>query len=131
MYAGFLVTSLLSCSVIFSACNGVTVTDPQDVVFPDSNIRFRGQVQPFLAVTCATGGCHGDLNPTGGIRLTTYSNVMFDRPNLIVVGKPDESTVIQVLEGKRGHPIGNIQQRVTSGHVRGMRLWVIEGALNN
>ncbi|MBK9182864.1 MAG: hypothetical protein IPM83_07035 [Ignavibacteria bacterium] len=54
-----------------------------------------------------------------------------DRPNLIVPGRPEESTVIQVLEGKLGHPVGELPQRVSSAQVQGMRQWVKEGALNN
>lgn len=131
MTASILVTSLLACSIILVSCDGATITEPQDVIFPDSNVRFRGHVQPFLAVTCATGGCHGDVNVAGGIRLTSYTTVMFDRPNLFVSTKPDESLVIHVLEGKIGHPVGDINRRVSSAQVKGMRQWVLEGALNN
>lgn len=131
MHAGYMATSAFLCVLAFSGCNGATVTQPQDVVFPDSNVRFRGQVLPFLTVTCANGGCHNDINAAGGIRLTSYSALISDRPNLIVPGRPEESTVIQVLEGKLGHPVGDLPQRVSSAQVQGMRQWVKEGALNN
>lgn len=124
-------TLLAFASILSSGCNGNTITSPEDVVFPDTNVRFRGHVQPFLAVTCAVSGCHADLNAAGGIRLTTYSTVLFDRPNLIVPGRPEESTVIQVLTGILSHPVGDLQRRVNSNHVAGMRQWVTEGALNN
>jgi len=122
---------LLLAVPVLCACSGTTITQPQDVVFPDSNVRFRGHVLPFLTVTCANGGCHSDITAAAGIRLTSYSSIMFDRPNLIVPSRPNESVIIQILEGVLPHPFGNLQQRVTANHVRGMRQWVTEGALNN
>lgn len=122
---------LLLAVMLLWACSGTTITQPQDVVFPDSNVRFRGHVLPFITVTCANGGCHSDITAAAGIRLTSYSSIMFDRPNLIVPSRPNESVINQILEGVLPHPFGNLQQRVTANHVRGMRQWVAEGALNN
>ena len=126
------VVVLTLCAVaLLCACSSNVITNPQDVVFPDSNVRFRGHVQPFLTVTCANGGCHSDITAAAGIRLTSYSSIMFDRPNLIVPNRPSESVIIQVLEGVLPHPFGGLDQRITSNHVVGMRRWVAEGALNN
>lgn len=122
---------LLLAVLLLCACSGTTITQPEDVVFPDTNVRFRGHVLPFLTVTCANGGCHSDVTAAAGIRLTSYSTIMFDRPNLIVPSRPNESVIIQILEGVLPHPFGNLQQRVTANHVRGMRQWVAAGALNN
>lgn len=127
-----ILVALLACAaLLFPACDGSTITEPQDVVFPDSNVSFQGQVLPFLAVTCGVGGCHGDVAPAAGIRLTSYSTLMFDRPNLVVPGKPDESLIIQVLDGRLAHPWGNLQTLVSTAQIKGMRTWVVEGALNN
>ena len=122
---------LATCAILMPACDGTTITEPQDVVFPDSNVSFRGQVLPFMSVTCGIGGCHGDIAPAAGIRLTSYSTLMFDRPNLIVIGKPDESLMIQVLDGRLAHPWGNLSSLVSAAQVKGMRKWILEGALNN
>lgn len=120
-----------SCWLLATSCTGNMVTQPTDVVFPDTNVSFRAHVQPFLAVSCGVGGCHADVNPAGRIRLTSYSTLMFDRANLIVPSKPDESLVIQVLNGVFAHPWGYLQDRITANHRRGMAQWVLEGALNN
>lgn len=122
---------ILAALCVLCACSSNMITQPQDVVFPDSNVRFRGHVQPFLTVTCANGGCHSDITAAAGIRLTSYSSIMFDRPNLIVPSRPNESVIIQILDGILPHPFGNILQGVTANHIRGMRQWVTEGALNN
>jgi hypothetical protein len=128
-----LVISLFAAAVTLMAtgCGDNMVTQPADVVFPDTNVSFRAHVQPFLAVSCGVGGCHADVNPAGRIRLTSYSTLMFDRANLIVPGKPEESLVIQVLNGVFDHPWGLIQERINANHKRGIAQWVIEGALNN
>ena len=128
-----LVISLFAAAFTLMAtgCGDNMVTQPADVVFPDTNVSFRAHVQPFLAVSCGVGGCHADVNPAGRIRLTSYSTLMFDRANLIVPGKPEESLVIQVLNGVFDHPWGLIQERINANHKRGIAQWVIEGALNN
>lgn len=120
-----------ACTLMATGCGDNMVTQPADVVFPDTNVSFRAHVQPFLAVSCGVGGCHADVNPAGRIRLTSYSTLMFDRANLIVPGKPDESLVIQVLNGVFAHPWGLIQDRINANHKGGMAQWVLEGALNN
>lgn len=125
-----IILSLLSLTALPS-CDGSVITNPQDIAFPDSNVSFRGQVLPFLALSCGVGGCHGDVSPAAGIRLTSYSTLLFDRPNLVVPGKPDESLIVQVLEGDLLHPWGNLRTTVSSSQIRGMRTWITEGALNN
>ena len=111
-----------------SSCNTSTISDAQNIVFPDTAVSYQQHVNPFLSISC--GQCHGSVNPAGGIRLTSYSNLFFDRPNLVVPGKPDESLLVQVLERQIAHPVGNIEQ-VPSNHIRGTRTWISEGAENN
>lgn len=130
-HSSIIVILALVVLAMMASCSSSTITQPEDVVFPDSNVRFRGHVLPFLTVTCANGGCHSDITAAAGIRLTSYSSIMFDRPNLIVPSRPNESVIIQVLDNILPHPFGNLQQRITANHIRGMRQWVSEGALNN
>ncbi len=106
-----------------------TVTDPNTIVFPDSLVSYRAHVDPFLTLRCG-GPCHAAPDPVGGIDLTVYQNLFFDRPNLVVAGLPDESLLCQVLERLIGHPAGNLET-IPSNQVTGIRTWVREGALNN
>lgn len=115
-------------AVVTTAGCGETITNPQEVVFPDSLVSYRSHVQPFLTLRC--GQCHGSTNAAGGIRLTQYSYLFFDRPNLVVMNLPDESLLNQVLELTVPHPVGAIDL-IDPRQVRGMRTWVKEGALNN
>lgn len=112
-------------------CNsGGTVTDPSQIVFPSAGVSYVQHVKPFLALSCAFSGCHGDVEPGGGIRLTSYTYLFVDRPNLVVSGRPDESLIIQVMDQRIPHRF-DILRNVTSDQIRGMRTWITEGALNN
>lgn len=124
---------LIGCmaALCLTACNsGGTITDPTQVVFPESGVSYVRHVKPFLALSCAFSGCHGDIEPAGGIRLTSYTYLFIDRPNLVVSGRPDESLIIQILDQRIPHRF-DIVRNVTSAQIRGMRTWISEGALNN
>ena len=124
-----LIGILVSASALgATACQNSQVTNADDVIFPDSLVSYNRHVDPFLSISC--GQCHGPTNPAGGIDLTSYSGLLFDRPNLVVPGKPDESLLIQVLEGVFAHPVGDLT-RIPSNHVQGTRTWIAEGAQNN
>lgn len=131
MSTAILTTVILAISVIAlgSSCSN-TITNPNDVTFPDSAVSFTRHVLPFVRLSCGVAGCHGDVDPAGGVRLTSYTTIMFDRANLIVPGKPDESLIIQSLEQRIPHPL-DIMSRVNDNQRRGMRTWIAEGALNN
>jgi len=122
-------TLTVSAVAFINGCGqSTTVSDPNQIVFPDTLVSYRNHVQPFIALRC--GPCHGDNIAAGGVRLTSYSYLLFDRPNLIVPNKPSESRVIQVLELTSAHPSGNIDQ-IPWEQVQGMRRWVFEGAPSN
>jgi hypothetical protein len=126
--------ALLSCIIVAAAVSGcdssTSTTNPSDIVFPDTAVSYVRHVDPFLTLSCGFSGCHGEINPAGGVILTTYSGLMFSRPNNIVAGSPDESLVIQVLERVIPHPDA-VLTTVNANHRAGMRQWVLEGALNN
>jgi len=126
-----IITAFLAATTVgagVASCSNGTVNDPNNIVFPDSGVSYRNHVDPFLTLSC--GQCHGSVNQAGGIDLTNYSSLFFDRPNLVVPGRPDESLLVKVLEGTIAHTVGNIAQ-VPQNHVRGTRTWIGEGAQNN
>lgn len=109
-----------------SCSDGSVITRPQDVVFPDSNISYLRTVQPFTQITCAFSGCHGDGSR---IVMTNYFT-MIGNPGLIIPMRPDQSTYVQVLEGKLSHN-NAFYSLINENHKRGIRRWVQEGAKNN
>jgi hypothetical protein len=104
------------------------VTNPDNIEFPPSNVSYSRHVQPFFTLRCYP--CHDGYNAAGGIQLTTYSHVMFDRPNLVVPTRPDESLIMMVLDLRILHNSGNIGN-IPSSQTLGVRTWITEGALNN
>ncbi len=115
--------------VLGAGCDENTVSKPEDIVFPDSSVSFQRHVLPFFQLTCAYAGCHDDQTQAGGIALTSYFN-LWTKPGLIIPGDPDNSVLVQILEGRLPHP-PSFQARVTQNHIRGIRQWIAEGAKNN
>lgn len=128
-WCGFAIALLSCASCVLSSCaDDGMITNPDAIVFPDSNVSYRDHVNPWLTLRC--GPCHGGSSPAGDINLTRYSSLLFDRPNLVVPGAPGESLLCQVLEGTIGHPVGQFQS-LRPEQVAGIRTWVREGARNN
>lgn len=123
-----LAIAAMSIVAISTSCTGTT--QPQDITFPDSNVSYVQHMQPFLNLSCANGGCHDKTSPSANIDLTDYGGLMFDRPNLVVPKEPDQSLLVQSIEGRITHPY-DIMSRVTDNQRRGVRTWIIEGAIFN
>lgn len=122
---------LLVVSTLLYGCPSQSmITSPDQVVFPVANVSYRLHVQPLVTLTCAYAACHGDVNPAGGVRLTSYFTLFSDRANLVVPNRPDESLMIQVLDRRIPHSL-DILRQVNDNHIAGMRTWITEGALNN
>ena len=118
---------LLACSM--SSCGDEILTDPKQVVFPDSNVSYLQHVQPFFNLTCTFSGCHSSDSRAGDLALTTYMEFI-DHPGLIIEGHPDNSVLAQMLESKLPHS-ADLSDRITQNHINGIRQWIKEGAQNN
>ncbi len=112
-----------------TSCNSNMITNPNDIVFPDSNVSYQNHVQPLLSLSCAYTGCHNDETAAANLKLTNYF-ALFQHAGLVVPLKPDNSTLIQTLEGTLPHR-ATYYQNATDAQKKGMRLWVKEGAKNN
>ena len=116
-------------AVILLSCEGTTISSPKDIVFPDSKVSYLSHVDPFLRLTCGYAGCHGNY-AAAGIILTDYFEIM-KSPGLVLPGNPDQSYLIQIIEEKIPHTTYFERSQITANHIKGMRTWVKEGALNN
>ncbi|MFM8839639.1 MAG: hypothetical protein ACKOFB_00860 [bacterium] len=112
-----------------SACYDTTITSPEQIQFPAQNVSYQQHVKPLLELTCAFSGCHDSETAAAGVDVTGYFQLT-SRAGLIIPGKPDNSLLNQILEGKQGHVL-TFQQRISEAQKRGVRQWVQEGALNN
>jgi hypothetical protein len=116
-------------AVILASCSGNSLTQPEQIIFPDSAISYQTHVKPLLQLTCVFAGCHDSESKAGGTDLSTYFS-MNERAGLIVPGKPDQSLLVQIVEGRQGHLL-SFQQRINTAQKNGIRRWVLEGAKNN
>lgn len=119
---------ILSSGFIFVSCDGTTGVYGENVVFPDSKIDFTTQVQPFLKYNCAYSGCHSSFSKAGGLSLDDYFSIM-SFPGLVIPANPNASTLNQILENILPHPTLFYRGNITQNQIKGMRIWVAEGAL--
>lgn len=117
-------------ALTIGACtdNGV-ITDPRDIVFPESDVSYGQHVQPLFDLSCATSGCHDGYTQAAGLRLETYAD-LFQKPGMV---RPNDSARSTLRLAMRGvtvlHP--RIEPLLTENQVRGVAIWIQEGASNN
>ncbi|HOK15204.1 MAG TPA: hypothetical protein PK007_09835 [Candidatus Kapabacteria bacterium] len=116
--------------IIFYACTETIGTNSKDIIFPEENVSFQFHVYPFLKLNCSYAGCHSDESAAGGIILTSYST-LFASPGMIIIGEPDKSRLIQIIENKLPHFTLFYRGNITENNKKGMRTWILEGAKNN
>jgi len=116
--------------LIIYACTETIGTNSKDIIFPEENVSFQFHVYPFLKLNCSYAGCHSDESAAGGIILTSYGT-LFSSPGMIIIGEPDKSRLIQIIENKLPHFTLFYRGNITENHKKGMRTWIIEGAKNN
>lgn len=104
-----------------------------NIVFPDSGISYARHVEPLFQQQCAFSGCHGGSQPPSGLNLTTpsYNNLLNHQPRLVTPGEPDNSLLIQRLDGRVSPQMPLNRTPLTANQLKGIRKWIEEGALNN
>ena len=104
-------------------------------------IFFSLDVQPIFDVNCAFVGCHPSSNPQGGLSLESglsYSNLVNvasrikPTVNRVSPGEPENSLIIQKLEGASGigsrMPLGGV---LPDDDIETIRRWIAAGAEDN
>lgn len=119
------IIAILILTVMVFACDDLN-TDPSKIQFPEEEVSYQEHVQPFLTLNCGYIGCH---DAGANIDMTQYFTLI-SVPGLVKPGNPDASQLIQIIEEVQPHPIF-YYRNITEDQERGMRQWVIEGALNN
>jgi hypothetical protein len=126
--------SLVILSIITQNCGDTGVSSNRDVIFPDSNVSYIHQVEPFLSIKCSYQGCHSANDMAGNRDMSTYF-ALFDASNagLVIANNPDASRMIQILKGNPQHsgyysfPAGYFKDN----YINGMVTWIKEGAKFN
>jgi mono/diheme cytochrome c family protein len=82
-------------------------------------------VQPIFAEYCYQ--CHGPTRQSGRVRWDTPA--VLQRPNLIVPGNPDGSSLLTLIApGSRSHMPPANQPQPDAGDIAILRQWIAEGA---
>jgi hypothetical protein len=103
------------------------------LVLPDSNLSYSRDIEPLFAQTCLGSQCHSGTAPAKGLDLTppSYSSLMYHNPMLVVGGAPNNSLLVQRLDGTIPPVMPTNQNPLTSNQIRGVKQWIKEGAKNN
>ena len=107
-----------------------------------AGVSFAKEIQPILTSTCAKSGCHTGASPKAGMDLSAgkaFASLMSKatlcgtlkraEPN-----KPDESFVVQKLEGKGSCFAGQkmpLTGTLPAGGLDSIKKWITEGAKDN
>jgi len=127
----FLTFSLMILIPIIYGCSESSISsNGENIVFPDSNVKFTAQVLPFLRYNCAYAGCHSSFSNAGGVVLDDYFKIM-QYPGLVIPGNPDGSILVQILENRLPHIKYFYRGAITTNQIQGVRQWIKEGALLN
>jgi hypothetical protein len=96
-------------------------------------VSYGHQVAPIFAFHCA--GCHGLSNPSSNLRVTQFEALRAggDIGGEIVPGHPEQSVLMDFIEGKRG-PRQRMPQNsppLSPAQIAIIRQWIEEGAEND
>lgn len=120
---------VLAAALIAAACE-TGITNPQDVVFPESDVSYGRHVKPLLDLGCAFSGCHNDIDRAGGVNFTSYID-LFSMPGLVRPGDSTGSVLWQTLTRQLPHFAADIGKLVSAKQAHGVAVWIQEGASNN
>ena len=123
-----LYTLLLLTVILFSACS-TGISEPQDIVFPESDVSYRLHVQPLFDISCSFSGCHDGVTRAGNLALRSYFDLL-DRPGMVRPGDSTHSLLVQVTSRRQPHT-APISRLILPEQARGIAIWVQEGASNN
>ncbi len=120
------IIAVFACLLIVG-CSSSDITSPDQIVFPASNVSYRLQVAPYLQISCNTQGCHDEPNSANqGITLTSRVQVLSNR---VTLAKDTMSPIVLVMKGLDPKHTGTFL--ANSNQIRGITVWVWEGALDN
>ena len=121
--------SLLIAGLLSAAGCDTGATEPEDIIFPASEVSYGRHVRPLFDLGCNFSGCHNGIDRAGRLSLESYID-LFERPGLVLPNDSAKSLLVQVIGSRQPHtyPINEI---ITPDQARGVAVWIEEGASNN
>lgn len=117
---------------LLAACSSDPAPPPDDGGGNGGNggptVSYALDVQPILTQDCTR--CHGGA---GGLSVDTYAALMAggSTGQVVVPGDPDQSLLIQRLEGTVTPTMPLMAPPLTMPEIDRIKQWILEGALNN
>ena len=124
---------VLAGSLVFQQCNKSS-NEPQEIVYPDSNLSFIEHIQPIFQRDCANSGCHTSVSPASGLDLETLTPTFISNNGPVVITfNADQSRLYLVLlsdyMGISRMPNGRAP--LSAYKIKAIRTWIDEGAIIN
>lgn len=123
-----ILTHLLLLTLLLLACD-TGPTQPEDIIFPASDVSYARHVQPLFDLGCSFSGCHNGDDRAGSLSLASYFDLI-GRPGVVVPSDSARSLLVQIVRERSPHTY-QISSIITSDQARGIAVWVEEGASNN
>ncbi len=104
-----------------------------NIILPDSNLSYSRDLEPLFSQTCLGSFCHSGSSAAKGLDLTppSYTALMDHFPRLVVAGAPNNSLLVQRLDGTIPPVMPSNQNPLTANQINGIKQWIKEGAKNN
>lgn len=115
--------------ILLAACSSDPAPPPDDGGGNGGpTVSFALDIQPVLTQDCTI--CHGGA---GGLSVDTYAGLMAGGNSgpVVVAGDPDQSLIIQRLEGTVTPTMPLNAPPLTTPEIDRIKQWILEGALNN
>lgn len=108
-----------------------TITNPDEIVFPDSLVSFQNHVFPMIKFNCSYSGCHGVVTGANCQPYLDYFDLFKGASGLVILNEPDKSRLVQIFEYINDPHNRQYIWRVNDNQKKGIRKWISEGAKNN
>jgi len=104
-----------------------TNSEVDNIVMPDSNVSYNAHIAPVFEVKCVL--CHNNTGrKEAGLDLSSWLAATND-PSIIFPGDDSSSVLVWTIE--RIYKPMPPSESLIPNHIKGIRTWIREGALNN
>ncbi len=108
----------------------LTAEEVDNIVMPDSGVSYADHIAVVFEFNC--NRCHNPSLKEGGVDLSTWSGIVAD-PRIVSRGSDSTSVLVWTIEYRAGFPPMPplLYKGLIPNHIKGVRTWIREGALNN
>jgi len=126
-YVGLVVASFV---FLAQSCDDtLTSSEVDNIVMPDSNVSYAQHIAPVFEVKCVP--CHNNTGrKEAGLDLSSWLAATLD-PSIIARGSDSTSILVWTIEGVPNYPLMPPNGKLVDNHIKGIKTWIREGALNN